>query len=605
MDLYFGDGEPTDEERAAVDALLGPPGSFWEGGERRAEDLRWSRGGRTARELRHLLLPGLHALNDRVGRISPGGLAHLCRRLSVPPAEAYGVATFHPYFSVRPRPRTVLRICADPVCAAAGADALRAGVESRLTPADGVAVERSSCLGHCDRAPAARATRAGDPARSALTAPATPATALLSATSPDSLPDPPPPAASTPQMSEEDDVPGAEPVSPGVGRVLLRRVGVVDPGSVDDYRAHGGFVALRRALSLGVSGALDVVAAVWPQARDVAGRPERPHHVVCDADAWAAGDVADRVLLEGDPYALVEAMTIAGYTTGARRGFVVVGPDHPDALRRLDHAVSRARARGLLGEDVLGRGHVFDIEVRRGAGGRTGGEHSAVHRAVEGHRAEPLLTGGRGLFGRPTLTGRVETFVGLLPLLTPDAPAYAARAPRLFSVSGCVDRPGLYELPSGTPLRDLLDLAGVRQGLRAVLLGGPAGRFVRADPTGGADRLGVPLTPDTSVPGSGAVLTLDATVDLPRLLSAVAGTVRAASCGQCVPCRIGTVRQEEALHRLASRTGTDPADTAAATDDVALLRAVGRALRDASACGVGRGAWNAVESALDELGVYA
>ncbi|WP_193433178.1 NADH-quinone oxidoreductase subunit NuoE family protein, partial [Streptomyces luteocolor] len=156
MDLRFGDSKPTDEERAAVDAVLGPPASAWEGAEDRTDaDLRWARGGRAARERRDLLLPGLHALNDRVGWISEGGLGYLCRRLTVPPAQGYGVATFYAMFSVRPRARTVVRVCTDVACGPGA---------GRLAPVPGAAVEPSPCLGLCERAPAALVVRAGPPA---------------------------------------------------------------------------------------------------------------------------------------------------------------------------------------------------------------------------------------------------------------------------------------------------------------------------------------------------------------------------------------------------------------------------------------------------------
>ncbi|MFP3986855.1 NAD(P)H-dependent oxidoreductase subunit E, partial [Streptomyces sp. E11-3] len=182
MDLHFGDSKPTDEERAAVDALLGPPTSAWEGADDRSDaDLRWARGGRAvARERRDLLLPGLHAVNDRVGWISAGALDYLCRRLTVPPAEAYGVATFYSLFSVRPRPATVLRVCTDLACAARGAGSLCASLAARLGPAgtpSGSSVwEASPCLGLCERAPAALVVRAGAPAAGLLPTPPLPET---------------------------------------------------------------------------------------------------------------------------------------------------------------------------------------------------------------------------------------------------------------------------------------------------------------------------------------------------------------------------------------------------------------------------------------------
>ncbi|MER5475706.1 NAD(P)H-dependent oxidoreductase subunit E [Streptomyces sp. NPDC002734] len=609
MDLHFGDSEPTDEERAAVDALLGPPASSWEGAERDdmpPADLRWARGGRAARDRRDLLLPGLHAINDRIGWISDGALDYLCRRLTVPPAEAYGVATFYALFSVKPRPRTVLHVCTDIACAPAGADGVLAAARERLGPGSGVQVQASGCLGLCERAPAALAIRAGEPVRTAVAAPATAASAVLAATAPESAAEEPPAALAVPQAGQPD-------------LVLLRRVGVVDPYSLDDYRAHGGWSALRRAFALGPAGVIREVTdsglvgrggAAFPTGvkwRATASQPDRPHYLVCNADESEPGTFKDRVLMEGDPYALVEAMTVAGYATGAHRGYLYLRGEYPRALRRLEHAIAQSRARGFLGEDVMGMGYAFDIEIRRGAGAYVCGEETALFNSIEGRRGEPRskppFPVERGLFGRPTAANNVETLVNVLPVLTMGAPAYAATGTakstgtKLFCVSGSVARPGMYELPFGATLGGLLELAGVRDGLRAVLLGGAAGSFVRAD------ELDVPLTFEGTreagaTLGSGVVLAFDGTVPLPRLLLRIAEFFRDESCGQCVPCRVGTVRQEEALHRIAGRAGAD------AAGDVALLREVGRAMKDASICGLGQTAWNAVESAIDRLGVY-
>ncbi|MDX3758202.1 NAD(P)H-dependent oxidoreductase subunit E [Streptomyces sp. AK02-04a] len=609
MDLHFGDSKPTDEERAAIDGLLGPPESSWEGAARDetgAADLTWARGGREARERRDLLLPGLHAVNDRIGWISEGALDYLCRRLTVPPAEAYGVATFYAMFSVKPRPATVLHVCTDLACAAAGAAELCAGVEARLGPGSGVGVERGPCLGLCERAPAVLAVRAGDPVRTAVSAPTTVARAAETASAPGSAPEEPPPAFAVPQAGDPS-------------LVLLSRVGVVDPASLDGYRAHGGYAALRRAFALGPAGVIREVTdaglvgrggAAFPTGRKwqaTASQPDRPHYLVCNADESEPGTFKDRVVMEGDPYALVEAMTIAAYAVGAHKGYLYLRGEYPRALRRMEHAIGQARARGLLGEDVLGQGYAFDIEIRRGAGAYICGEETALFNSIEGYRGEPRskppFPVEKGLFGKPTAENNVETLVNVLPILTRGAEAYAAigtpgsTGPKLYCVSGSVDRPGIYELPFGATLGELLESAGVREGLRAVLLGGAAGGFVRPD------ELDIPLTFEGTraagtTLGSGVVMAFDDTVPLPRLLLRIAEFFRDESCGQCVPCRVGTVRQEEALHRIAERRG------AAAADDVALLREVGRAMRDASICGLGQTAWNAVESAIDRLGAY-
>ncbi|GHA80044.1 NADH dehydrogenase subunit F [Streptomyces tendae] len=648
MDLRFGDSKPTDEERAAVDALLGPPESSWEGADRSDADLRWARGGREARDRRDQLLPALHALNDRVGWISEGALDYVCRRLTVPPAEAYGVATFYAMFSVRPRPATVLHVCTDLACTAAGASELCAAVEARLGPESGVKVERSPCLGLCERAPATLTIRAGESARpgvpplgefedeavqaesggpgaaapgdgkgkgrrgrntlhaTAVCAPATPAQAIAAATAPESAPTEPAPETAVPQTG-----------TPTL--TLLHRIGTADPTSLDDYRAHGGYTALRRAFALGPAAVIREVTdaglvgrggAAFPTGRKwqaTAAQPDHPHYLVCNADESEPGTFKDRVLMEGDPYALVEAMTIAAYATGAHQGYLYLRGEYPRALARVTHAIEQSRTRGLLGDDVLGQGYAFDIEIRRGAGAYICGEETALFNSIEGHRGEPRskppFPVEKGLFGKPTVENNVETLVNVLPILTMGAEAYAAigtptsTGPKLFCVSGSVARPGVYELPFGATLGELLTLAGVRDNLRAVLLGGAAGGFVRPD------ELDIPLTFEGTreagtTLGSGVVMAFDDTVPLPRLLLRIAEFFRDESCGQCVPCRVGTVRQEEALHRIADRTG------AAAADDIALLREVGRAMRDASICGLGQTAWNAVESAIDRLGAY-
>ncbi|MER8153612.1 NADH-ubiquinone oxidoreductase-F iron-sulfur binding region domain-containing protein [Streptomyces sp. NPDC094472] len=611
MDLRFGAGKPTDEERAAVDALLGPPESAWEGADDRNDtDLRWARGGREARERRELLLPGLHALNDRVGWISEGGLDYLCRRLTVPPAEGYGVATFYAMFAVKPRPATVVHVCTDLACAARGSARVCAELERDLGPAgsagSGAVWQPSPCLGLCERAPAALTIRAGETPQAAAVAPATAEAVADAASAPHDAPAEPPAAAAVPQT-------GAD------GLVLLRRVGVVDPGSLDDYRAHGGYAALRRAFTLGPAGVIREVTeaglvgrggAAFPTGRKwaaTAQQPDHPHYLVCNADESEPGTFKDRVLMEGDPYALIEAMTIAGYATGAHRGYLYLRGEYPRALRRLRTAIDRARARGFLGEDVMGQGFAFDIEIRRGAGAYICGEETAIFNSIEGRRGEPRskppFPVEKGLFGKPTAVNNVETLVNVLPILIEGAQAYArtgtgtSTGTKLFCVSGTVARPGVYELPFGATLGELLELAGPPETLRAVLLGGAAGGFVRPD------ELDVPLTFEGTraagtTLGSGVVLVLDDSVDLPRILLRIAEFFRDESCGQCVPCRVGTVRQEEALHRIKDLTG------AAAAGDIALLREVGRAMRDASICGLGQTAWNAVESAIDRLGAF-
>jgi NADH-quinone oxidoreductase subunit F len=602
VDVRLLDVEPTEAERDAVDAFLGPSLAVWTG----PDDGHAAHGGHDVRSQRHLLLPTLHALHDRAGWISPGGLNYVARRLTVPPADVYGVATFYGLFSVEERPARVVHVCDDVACRCAGSEQLIAQLGPEGGDFGGATWLRSPCLGQCDRAPAALLTEAGeDPVERELTAvDADGLRAILGGATP-----PPPPSTTPPQAGE-----------PGLR--LLRRVGTVDPESLDDYRAHGGYDALRRALELGPEGVIREVidsnlvgrgGAAFPMGRKwdaVARQPRRPHYLICNADESEPGTFKDRVLMEGDPFAVIEAMTIAAYATGCELGYVYIRGEYPLAQRRLEHAIAQAHERRFLGPDVLGHGFAFDIEVRKGAGAYICGEETAIFGSIEGYRGEPRnkppFPVVEGLFRQPTVVNNVETLVNVLDIVREGGPAFAAlgteksTGPKLFCVSGAVARPGTYEVPFGTTLRELLERAGgVSGNLRTVLLGGAAGMFVTPDELDlrltfeDARELGVTL-------GSGVVLAIDDRVDLGRLLMVIAAFFRDESCGQCVPCRVGTVRQEEALARLLSgRT------RGSVQEELALVAEIGEAMRDASICGLGQTASTAIESAIGKLGVFA
>jgi len=298
--------------------------------------------------------------------------------------------------------------------------------------------------------------------------------------------------------------------------------------------------------------------------------------------------------MEGDPFALVEAMTVAAFATDCRHGYMYVRAEYPIAHARLEHAFELARAHGFLGEDIMGTGFDFDIELRIGAGAYVCGEETALFQSIEGYRGEPRnkppFPVEVGLFGKPTVVNNVETLVNVPAILLGDA-----RDTRLFCVSGHVERPGLYEVALGTPLRDLLELAGSRPP-KAVLLGGAAGSFLRPD------QLDLPLSFEgareaKATLGSGVVMVFGEKADLVGAVLRIAEFFRDESCGQCVPCRVGTVRQEEALHRLASGKTNG--------DELEVLADLTQVMRDASICGLGQTAANAVDSAIHNLGVLA
>jgi NADH-quinone oxidoreductase subunit F len=603
------DALASDDERAAVDAVLGAASSGWSGGTRAIEsEGRVARGGHEAREQRHLLLPVLHALQSSAGWISPGGLRYACERLTVPPAEAYGVATFYAMFSVEPRPTTVLHLCDDIACKVAGAEDL---IDEVVREAGSEQVLRSPCLGMCERAPAAL-LQTGDSNDVAFGPVSIQRLDPFLHGGPRTMMSGPEAREVAPQTEGTRD-----------GLRLLRRVGVVDPTSLDDYRAHGGYEALRRAVEIGSEGVIRELkdskllgrgGAAFPAGvkwEAVEKQPVRPHYFICNADESEPGTFKDRVLMEHDPFAVLESLTIAGYATGSEKGFIYIRGEYPGATSRLEQAIERAYAHGFLGADVMGEGFAFDVELRRGAGAYICGEETSLFNSIEGKRGEPRnkppFPVERGVFGKPTGINNVETLVNVLEVLTLGGEAYArigtqdSTGPRLFCLSGRVERPGVYEVEHGVTLRELLEMAGgVRGGkpLKAILLGGAAGSFVTPDD------LDLRLTFEDSKAagvtlGSGVVMVFDEDVDLADIVLRIAAFFRDESCGQCVPCRVGTVRQEEALARVIAGRANG-----SLTDELALIGEIGQVMRDASICGLGQLAANAVDSAIHRLKIF-
>jgi len=571
------------------------------------------------------VLPALHAVQARTGWVSQGALNYISRRLTVPPAELWGVVTFYHLLSTKPRAPIVAHVCDDIACRIRGGEELCESLERVMGPSgahgeNGRATTwmRSPCLGQCERAPAAMLTVAGETPRTITLAPVEGGAAFVV----DALRNPPPTAdARVGSRSFDERRREVSRSMPQVGQSGLRligRIGRVDPTSLEAYRASDGYRALARAVEIGPAGVIaEVVAskllgrggAAFPTGRKwdaVAKADARPHYLVCNADESEPGTFKDRLLMEEDPFALVEGMTIAGYATGCERGYLYLRGEYPLAAERLAGAIATARAAGLLGADVMRAGFAFDIEIRRGAGAYICGEETALFNSIEGKRGEPRnkppFPVQVGLFGRPTVVNNVETLVNVPALLREGGAAYGgvgtegSTGPKLFCVSGEVARPGLYEVEFGITLRRLLERAGAAPA-RAVLLGGAAGVFV------GPEDLDVPLTFEGTraigaTLGSGVIMVFGESVDLLDIVRRIAEFFRDESCGQCVPCRVGTVRQEELLARLRARRplGSD-------AEELALLRDLGQVMRDASICGLGQTASSAVESAIFRLSI--
>ena len=358
-------------------------------------------------------------------------------------------------------------------------------------------------------------------------------------------------------------------------RLTFARVGITDPLSLADYAAHGGFAGLRAALSLtpgeivaavtesglrGRGGAAFPAGIKWQTVLAAAGDEK---YVVCNADEGDSGTFSDRLLLEGDPFCLIEGMLIAGLAVGARKGYIYLRSEYPHAWRTLNAAILRAREAGLLGDDVLGSGRSFDIEARLGGGAYICGEETALLESVEGRRgqvrAKPPLPAITGLFGKPTAINNVITLASVPIILARGATFYRdygmgrSRGTLPFQLAGNVLRGGLVEKAFGLTLDELLNDfgGGTASGrpIRAVQVGGPLGAYVPAQD------FDLPLDYEAfaargAMLGHGGVVVFDDTVDMGRMARFAMEFCAAESCGKCTPCRIGSTRGVEVIERI-------------------------------------------------------
>jgi NADH-quinone oxidoreductase subunit F len=543
---------------------------------------------------RPALLPALHAAQRLYGWLPEPVVAEVGRALGVPLADVYGVVEFYSMFYRRPAGRTIVRVCSAPVCAVAGADQVAEGLcrhlqtmPGEVSPNGAFTVEHAPCLGFCDRAPALLVGEtAFGPANAAQPA----AICAFSG-----------------QLA-------ASPIGGDI-RILTSNCGQGHPTSLVDYQAGEGYVGLERALRMPPEAVLAEVKAAGLVGRGgaafptgikwegAANAPGRPKYIVCNADESEPGTFKDRVLMEEDPHRIIEGMAIAAYAVGASRGYIYVRGEYPAAFKTLSEALAEARQAGVVGDRIFASGLDFDIEMRLGAGAYICGEETALLESIEGKRGlpriKPPFPTTQGLFDKPTVINNVETFCNVPLILRVGAAEYRktgterSPGPKLFCVSGQVQRPGLYEVPFGATLRHLLfDLAGgLNPGrkLQAVLIGGAAGAFaVEKDldvvlSFESLSAAGLPL-------GSGAVMVFDDRADLRDVLKRLAHFFADESCGKCYPCQLGALRQYEILERSAAGHPL--------AGDRGRLADVGATLVDASLCGLGQTAPMAVMSAM-------
>jgi len=540
---------------------------------------------------RDALLPVLWDVQREAGFIDAETALSISRTLRVPVADIYGVIGFYSLFSDKPEGKTVIHVCADPSCGLAGADSVvdalcvRLGVRPGETTADGsYTVRRSTCLGLCEHAPAALVCRRGEGECSH--APVTSSVALL-----------------------DGKRPARAAVVGGERHVFFP--GVV-PNQTESLAQYGDYAALRRALFaltpeqvsaeveaaglVGRGGAGFPTGMKWRFTRGAGGQP---HYAVCNADESEPGTFKDRVLMEHRPHLLLEGLLLCAYAIQARYAFVFIRGEYPEAVAIMEAAIHEAQSGGLLGERIMGTDFSCAVEVRRGGGAYICGEETALFEAIEGKRGFPRIKPPypttHGLFNRPTSVNNVETLCAVPAIISNGAGWFRqwgtekSTGTKLVSVSGHVRRPGVYEIPFGLRLRELLEghCAGFVGELQAVLMGGAAGTFLRAD------EIDLPLTFEGlqaagTTLGSGAVMVFNTEVDLRDVLRRLGHFFAHESCGKCFPCQLGTRRQMEILDRMGQPL---PGDAERLCD-------IGLTMSEASLCGLGQTAAAAVLSAL-------
>ena len=399
-------------------------------------------------------------------------------------------------------------------------------------------------------------------------------------------------------------------------RVVLRNCGIIDPDSIDEYIARDGYAALEKVIfDMKPEDVIDELKKSQLKGRGGAGfptwmkwnftksTPSDVKYVVCNADEGDPGAYMDRSTLEGDPFSIIEAMTIAGKTIGAAEGYIYIRAEYPIAINKLKNAITLAKEYGLLGENILGSDFSFDIELRLGAGAFVCGEETALLASIEGNRGMPVprppFPSVKGLWGKPTVINNVETWANIPVILTRGGDWFAnigtekSKGTKVFALTGKINNSGLVEVPMGTPLRDIVyDIGGgIADGkeFKAVQTGGPSGGVITKD------YLDTPIDYENlqelgSIMGSGGMIVMDESDCMVDVTKFYLGFCVDESCGKCAPCRVGGRTLYNILDRITKGEGE--------MEDLDKMKRICLAMQKASLCGLGQTAPNPILSAL-------
>jgi NADH:ubiquinone oxidoreductase subunit F (NADH-binding)/NADH:ubiquinone oxidoreductase subunit E len=547
----------------------------------------------------------LKDLQTHPAGLTPATVTDAARALGIPAHKAYGMATFYSMLALEER-KKVLRVCDGPVCWLE-----RASVEGWMKnmPADDWTVERTSCLGLCDRAPAVLVEdeQAG---------PVTEADAHKVCKGWRGVP--------TDYAQSR----------PGETRVMTALLGKIDPDSIDDALANGVYDGLKKALQSEPVAVLSEIETSGLQGRGGAGFPvgrkwrfvasekRTPRYLVCNADESEPLIFKDRVLIDTNPHQLLEGMTIGGYACGASEAWIYIRGEYEYQARRLERAIQQAEGKNLLGQNILGSGFSFRIHVHRGAGAYICGEETALIESLEGKRGEPRLRPPyppqSGFRGQPTAVNNVESFYAVPHIVNHGADWWRnlsndpTPGTKVYMVLGHVRKPGLFEAPFGLTLRQIIEDFGggmlPDSQFNFALCGGAAGTIVppalmdnhidySSGPLKGVHR-DVPAdekrwTQVISM-GAGSFLICDQTVSPVAFLRELLHFFAAESCGKCTPCRVGTWRSLEILERMTAGEGKH--------GDVEELQTLAQLMQDSSFCGLGQSVAIPMKSALTHFG---
>jgi formate dehydrogenase iron-sulfur subunit len=401
-------------------------------------------------------------------------------------------------------------------------------------------------------------------------------------------------------------------------RLTFARCGIIDPQSLDDYRAHGGYQGLERALSLGPAGIIEEITKSGLRGRGGAGFPTgikwkttadaqgAQKYMVCNADEGDSGTFADRMIMEGDPFVLIEGMTIGGVGVGATKGFIYIRSEYPHAVAAMQTAIATARRAGLLGEAIAGSGHAFDLEVRMGAGAYVCGEETSLLDSLEGKRgtvrAKPPLPAHKGLFGKPTVINNVLSYAAAPFIMARGGEVYRdfgmgrSRGTMPIQLAGNIKNGGLYETAFGVTLGELVeDIGGGTlsgRPVRAVQVGGPLGAYFPPQLFDTPFDYEAFAARDGLI-GHGGVVVFDDTVDMRKQARFALEFCSIESCGKCTPCRIGSIRGVETIDKLSA--GHEPAR------QIELLRDLCETMKFGSLCALGGFTPYPVMSALNHF----